>query len=113
VRWPRLCKRKKGAGLAIICQGQRFHDPSVINSSIVSALRGHFGDYHLTDKTRGSRLWISPLMPIYWFFDFESVARRNLVLGVLEGTHSFRAAVMNVAMAASAWPRRAASSIPL
>ncbi len=94
-------------------QGQRFHDPSVINSSIVSALRGEYGDYHLTEKTRGSRLWISPLMPIFWFFGFEAVAQRNLVLGLLDGTQSFREAVMRVAMAAGQMPRRRASTIPI
>ena len=94
-------------------QGQRFHDPSVINSSIVSALRGQFGDYHLTDKTRGSRLWISPLMPIYWFFDFATVARRSLVLGLLEGTQTFREALMRVALATDHIPRRRATTIPL
>lgn len=49
-------------------QGKPFHDPSVINSSIISAVRGNYGDYHLTDKTKDSHLWISPLMAIYWFF---------------------------------------------
>ncbi len=46
-------------------QGKRFQDPSVINSSIISAVQGHYGDYHLTEKNKGSRLWISPLMPLY------------------------------------------------
>lgn len=55
-------------------QGKPFHDPSVINSSIISAVRGNYGDYHLTEKTKGSNLWISPLMPLYWFFDFDVIA---------------------------------------
>ena len=45
-------------------QSKRFQDPSVINSSIISAVQGHYGNYHLTEKTKGSHLWISPLMPI-------------------------------------------------
>jgi len=44
-------------------------ESSVINSSIISAVQGNYGDYHLTTKTHGSDLWISPFMPIYWFFD--------------------------------------------
>jgi hypothetical protein len=94
-------------------QGQRFHDPSVINSSLLSAVRGHFGDFHLTTKTKGSRLWISPLMPIYWFFDFEAVARRSLVLDLIDGTQTFREAVMRVVQQSSVMPRRPGSSIPL
>lgn len=60
-------------------QRQPVQDPSVINSSLVSALRGEFGNFHLTAKTRGSTLWISPLMPIYWFFELSAVAERNLL----------------------------------
>ncbi len=70
-------------------QGKEFQDASVINSSIVSAVQGHYDDYHLTDKTRKSRLWISPLMAIYWFFDLLAVARRNLYLPQLRQTDTF------------------------
>jgi hypothetical protein len=68
----------------------------VINSSIISAVRGNYGDYHLTEKTRGSRLWISPLMALYWFFDFESIVRHNLFLEQLRGTYTFRDALFRV-----------------
>jgi len=47
-------------------QNNEFQDSSVINSSIISAVRGNYGDYHLTEKTKRSQLWISPLMPMYW-----------------------------------------------
>jgi hypothetical protein len=64
----------------LYAQVQVGQDSSVINSSIVSATQGHFGNFHLTEKTRGNRLWISPLMPMYWFFDGRTVAKRNLFL---------------------------------
>jgi hypothetical protein len=67
-------------------QAQPSQDPSVINSSVISAVQGHYGDHHLTEKTRGSRLWISPLMAIYWFFDVAGVARRNLLYSNLRYT---------------------------
>ncbi len=63
---------------------QSGQQPSVINASILSAARGQFGDYHLTDRTRGSRLWISPLMSLYWFFTVEAVAARNLFVDELK-----------------------------
>lgn len=94
-------------------QGQRYHDPSVINSSIVSALAGEFGDYHLTAKTRGSRLWISPLMPIYWFFDFDAVANRSLVLDAVAPSMTFRDALAGVLMNAKLLRRRPGSPVPL
>lgn len=60
--------------------------PSIVNTSIASAIEGHFGDYHKTGRTRGSKLWISPLMAMYWSFHLEAVVQRNLYAGLLEGT---------------------------
>jgi hypothetical protein len=94
-------------------QSNEFQDPSVINSSIVSAARGHYGDYHLTEKTKRNHLWISPLMPLYWFFDFESVVKQNLLLPEIEGTMLFRDALYKVIAKAERIPRRAATKIPL
>ena len=50
---------------------QPYQTPSVINASIISSVRGEFGDYHLTSKTHGSTLHISPLMPLYWFLTYR------------------------------------------
>jgi hypothetical protein len=94
-------------------QGQPIQDASVINSSIISAVQGHYGDYHLIDKTKGSRLWISPLMALYWFFDLPAVARYNLYLPHLEGTGSFMAALYAYRTAAQAFTRRRAGTFPL
>jgi hypothetical protein len=94
-------------------QGQPYQDPSVINSSVVSAVRGHYGNYHLTERTRGSRLWISPLMPLYWFFEVPCVARHNYLLSQLAGTRTFRQALKVYTTSASLVPRRPASRIPL
>lgn len=69
-------------------QNKPYQDPSVINSSILSSVRGFYGDYHLTEKTRGSKLWISPLMSLYWFFDSRLVARRNLLYDELRRTET-------------------------
>ncbi len=54
--------------------------PSIVNSSIVSAVQGWFGDRHPTRRTRGSRLFINPLMAFYWAFRLEQVAQRNLYI---------------------------------
>jgi hypothetical protein len=94
-------------------QGNEFQDSSVINSSIVSAVRGNFGDYHLTEKTKRSHLWISPLMPIYWFFDFGCVVKQNKLLPEIEGTMLFRDALYRVIAKAESISRRPASKIPL
>jgi hypothetical protein len=94
-------------------QANEFQDSSVINSSIVSAVRGNYGDYHLTEKTKRSHLWISPLMSIYWFFDFDSVVKQNKLLPEIEGTMLFRDALYKVIAKAERISRRPASKIPL
>lgn len=92
---------------------QPFQDPSVINASIISAVRGEYGNYHLTEKTQGSRLWISPLMSLYWFFDFPTVAAQNAVLPVMHDTISFQDAIRVSLAARRRLSLRRSSTIPL
>ena len=99
--------------ISLYVQGRRYQDPSVINSSIVSAVQGHYGNYHLTEKTRGSRLWISPLMPLYWFFDLPTVADHNYYLSQLAYTETFMDAFRAYSMAAKVINKRPAARIPL
>ncbi len=94
-------------------QQHEFQDPSVINSSIISAVQGHYGNYHLTPKTQGSRLWISPLMPLYWFFDATLVAQCNLYLPQLRNTDTFLDALHAYMQVASTIPKRPHSRILL
>lgn len=49
---------------------------SIVSNSIVSALEGQYGDYHRTLRTKGSELWINPLMTIYWCFDLRAVIKK-------------------------------------
>jgi hypothetical protein len=46
---------------------------SIVCNSIASAVRGEFGDYHATNRTSGSELFINPLMAQYWTFDASRV----------------------------------------
>lgn len=88
-------------------------EPGIINASVVSAVRGHYGNYHHTERTRGSRLWISPLMPLYWFFDLPAVARRNLFLEEIAWTETMGEALRSLLMWRQRAPRRPAERIPL
>ena len=63
---------------------------SIVNSSIISATEGRFGDYNATKRTEGSTLFINPLMPIYWGFLLEKVASRNLYLSEIAETESYQ-----------------------
>jgi hypothetical protein len=53
---------------------------SIVNTSIIAAALGEFGNVHRTKRTEGSSLFINPLMSLYWAFRLETVARRNLYL---------------------------------
>lgn len=92
---------------------QPFQDPSVINASIISAVRGEYGDYHLTEKTRGSDLWISPFMPLYWFFDFPVVVAQHAIVPAVMDTVSFRDAIRAALVARQTLRIRRPAVIPL
>ncbi|MEZ5301059.1 MAG: DUF1152 domain-containing protein [Verrucomicrobiales bacterium] len=57
--------------------------PSIVANSIASAIEGEFGDHHRTDRTARSKLWINPLMSIYWAFELTPVVERNLCLSAI------------------------------
>lgn len=62
---------------------------SIVSSSILSALAGHYGNHHATARTRGSKLWINPLMSVYWCFHLDSVAERILYLERMKDTQDY------------------------
>lgn len=69
--------------------GVMAHHVSIVSSSILSALAGHYGNYHATSRTHGSKLWINPLMPVYWCFRLAQVAERVLYLGEIKQTVTY------------------------
>ena len=60
--------------------------PSIVHGQVAAALRGQFGDVQFTDRTRGSTLFVNPLMALYFTFDLDILAERNLYLDRLEQT---------------------------
>jgi hypothetical protein len=60
--------------------------PSIVNTSIIAAVAGGFGDVHTTKRTEGSKLFINPLMGLYWSFRLDNVARQNLYLDRIRNT---------------------------
>ena len=62
------------------------NNPSIVSSSILSAIEGHYGDHHSTHRTLGSRLWINPLMAIYWCFTVSGVVERNRLIPYIMDT---------------------------
>jgi hypothetical protein len=62
---------------------------SIVNTSIISAANGWFGNEHASKRTEGAELFINPLMTLFWAFRLENVARRNLYLERLSQTNSY------------------------
>ncbi|MEU9825157.1 DUF1152 domain-containing protein [Micromonospora chersina] len=64
--------------------------PSIVHGQIAAATRGADGDVHVTRRTRGSTLFVNPLMAVYFSFDLAGLARRSLYLDRLEHTVGVR-----------------------
>jgi len=64
--------------------------PSIVSASVLSAIDGRFGNYHMTERTRGSELFINPLMGLYWIFELEPVVRRNLYAAQVRESRSYQ-----------------------
>ena len=61
---------------------------SIVNTSILSAIDGNFGDFHATPRTRSSQLFINPLMTLYWAFELAAVVKRNLYIDRVRETET-------------------------
>ena len=62
--------------------------PSIVNTSIIASVNGNFGDVHSTERTEGSKLFVNPLMGLYWSFHLGGVVRRNLYLDRIVNTET-------------------------
>ncbi len=69
---------------------------SIVSNSIVSALEGEYGDYHKTNRTQGSELWINPLMTMYWCFDLKAVVRKIKYYDYIKSTNSVHEFMMGL-----------------
>ena len=65
---------------------------SIVCNSIASAINGEFGDYHATDRTGGTELFINPLMTQYWAFSIDRIVSRMKYATALAETRTFEEA---------------------
>jgi len=86
---------------------------SVVIGSLLSALRGEFGDRAVTPYARDTPPWVSPLMCLYWFFDLPEVARQNLYLPRLLAATTFPEAAERLHGYMKTRPKRGWGSIPI
>ena len=62
--------------------------PSIVNGQIAAALKGQFGDVQFTSRTKGSELFVNPLMGVYFSVDLDALARSVHYLPALEHTRT-------------------------
>jgi hypothetical protein len=63
---------------------------SHVHSRIIPAAHGEFGQHgDIFDILSDMPPFVSPLAPIYWFFDVGAVARRNLLISAFANTETF------------------------
>ncbi len=86
---------------------------SVVISSLLSALRGDFGEQVVNPYTQNTPPWISPLMCLFWFFDLPEVARQSLYLSRLRTTQTFSEAAERLHEFMKTRPKRGWESIPI
>jgi hypothetical protein len=64
--------------------------PSIVHGQIAAAVRGEFGDVRFTERTRDSRLFVNPLMAVYFAFRLDGLVKRHLYLDRIENTQTLR-----------------------
>ncbi|MFF8726851.1 DUF1152 domain-containing protein [Streptomyces sp. NPDC015171] len=96
------------AYLDAVAHAQSCHadHPSIVQGSVAAAVRGDFGDVRFTERTRGSELFVNPLMALYFCVDLPALARANLYLGRLENTVLMRQISTAVAAFRDELPRQ-------
>ncbi len=86
---------------------------SIVANSIAASIEGHFGDHHRIARTKSSRLWINPLMPIYWAFALQAVVERNLYIDTLYATESMADVSFQISAFRGQCGKRTWDEIPL
>jgi hypothetical protein len=84
-----------------------FH-PSIVSTSILSALAGLFGDVQMNSRTAGSKLFINVLMTLYWCFRLDPVAQRLLYLDAVLPTRTAREMRDAIELFRDSYPQRKA-----
>ena len=86
---------------------------SIVCNSIASALRGEFGDYHATDRTSGSELFINPLMTQYPTFEAPRIVQNMIYAPELADTERIESARMIIERWRDASESRPRHQLPL
>lgn len=75
-----------------MAKGRKSH----IQTKIIGAVNGEFGDYHMYKDidarvygSSNTNYFVNPLMALYWFFDLNGVIQQNLIIDALRPSNIF------------------------
>lgn len=74
---------------AVVYANKHHRQQSIVHNSIVSAIQGHFENYHVISRTHGTELFINPLMSIIWAFNVDGIYRHLLFTDQLKDMEDF------------------------
>ncbi|WP_043732187.1 DUF1152 domain-containing protein [Kutzneria sp. 744] len=86
--------------------------PSIVNGQIAAAVRGQFGNVHVTSRTSGSELFVNPLMAVYFTVDLLTLARHVKYLPSLENTRTITEIAYAIEDYRDTVPRRPRRTLP-
>lgn len=69
------------------------HRKSHVQTRIIPAAEGEFGDHHMFPLEKKSEIFVSPLSSIYWFFNADAAIYNNVIIPVIEVEETFFEAV--------------------
>ncbi len=87
------------------------HARSHISTRIIPAVNGEFGDFQLYEDG-WSKVCLSPLMSLYWFFDVPAVTASNLLVPLIGKTQTTHEAIMICARLKNSLSLRARQTLP-
>jgi len=65
------------------------HRTSHVQTRIIPAAEGEFGDYHMFPDEKSSDVFVSPLTSIYWFYNAEAAIYYNKIIPAIESQETF------------------------
>jgi hypothetical protein len=86
---------------------------SIVCTSILAAIEGRFGNYHQTERTFGSELFVNPLMAFYWCFHLREVAKRILYLDSIRGIEGYHELTVTIERFHGGCIQRPARELPM
>jgi len=65
------------------------HRKSHVQTRIIPAAEGEFGDYHMFPEEKAADIFISPLTNVYWFYNADAAIYYNKIIPVIENEETF------------------------